>query len=137
MAFKKYEHQLEMRLQHWAAWEYSFAQNLQGWPEESSLARFQREGFLGNENKSSSSSIPYHYPEAEEINRLFNTLKIEAFEKAEAIYLYYVTQLSVKKYALEKNIVPRTLYKRIEKAKEWFYQRLYGNVLASKGTLLA
>lgn len=121
---RHHTYQLEMRLQHWAAWELSFEKKEQGWPKESPLYRFQLEGFAANENKARSSSIPYHHPEAEEVSRLFNILKLESFEKAEAIYLYYVTKLNVKKYAFEKKIVPRTFYKRLSAAKRWFEERI-------------
>ncbi len=115
---------VETRLQHWAIWEVGFSQNKHGWPRETPLYRFQREGFVANENTAKSSSLPWDYPEAEEVNKLFNQLKKEDIEKAIALYVYYVTQIRVKQYAKKAKIDPSTFYKRLRAAKLWFADKL-------------
>jgi hypothetical protein len=112
------------RINHWAAWEISFSQNKQGWPRESPLARYQREGFLVNDNLSRSSSIPYYYEEAEQVNNCFNRMKEEHREQAEVFYAFYVHNIRAKVFAKLLNISVRTYYLRLGKAKKWMADEL-------------
>ncbi|HJY22035.1 MAG TPA: hypothetical protein VJ279_04070 [Hanamia sp.] len=104
----------------WGLWTYSFEKNQQGWPEESTLYKFLREGFVGNDSKSRGSRLPYkHSEKAEIIDALYLRLKKESYKKAEALYVFYVTQLNVKEFCRVAKIVPSTFYKRLAAAKIW------------------
>lgn len=110
---------VEDRLNHWATWIYLFKKNLVGYPKESSIAKFATEGFVPNDNKARTSSLPYDYPEAEEVNALYNRLKLESREKAKAIYVYYIMRVNVRKYAEKKKICRSTFYKQLRAARQW------------------
>lgn len=112
------------RLHHWAAWEYLFRINMQGWAKESAIARFMREGFLGNNNINRTSSEPYHNPKAEEVNRIFNLLKKENVIQAEVFYLYYVFNVSAVQYINERKVCRQTFYKRLGAARKFILERL-------------
>ena len=115
---------IELRLQQWAGWTISFLQNTIGFQSESTIAKFQKEGFLIHENMARTSSLPYNNPLEEEINQLFNILKEEDFSKAEAIWVFYVAHLNVKKFVEDTKITRSAFYKRLRAAKKWFNQRL-------------
>jgi hypothetical protein len=112
--------ELDARLWHWAAWCIKFEKNEMGWPEESATYRFMREGFSNDKNKSRTSSEPYKpHPEAEQVQNLFNLLKLEDCNKADTLYLYYVHNVSVRRMSMAENINWRTVYKRIQAAKTY------------------
>lgn len=115
---------LEVRLQHWAAWIIMFEEQILGYSRESSLAKFLREGFTGTENRARTSTEPYNYPHAEEINTLFNQLSVIDRDRAAVIYLYYVTRISLKRYAIKMKVAPSTMYRRLKSAKSWFAERI-------------
>ncbi len=115
-------YQLERRLLHWAAWTI---QNFSGWPEESPMYRFMREGFLGNENKIRKSSIPFkHNKMAEEVYGLFLQLEEISYDKAEAIYVYYVEHANIREFAKKSKINHSTFYRRLRSGKNWIGERL-------------
>jgi len=119
--------ELENYIWLWAAWEIGFAEKKHGWPKESPLYKYLIEGFVGNNNLARSSSIPWHYPEAEKINVFFNLLKKEKRELSEALYAYYVLGFHgarAKAFAKTHNIAPRTFYKRVDSAKKWIGEKL-------------
>lgn len=118
MAKNKYD--LEPFLILWGTWCWLFENGEHGWPEESMIYKFMREGCSAEKNKVRKSQAPFkHNDKAERINKLVNDLKAIDSQKAEALYLYYVHKLDIKKYAHDHKIVPRTVYKRIDAAREW------------------
>ena len=119
--------ELENHIWLWAAWEIGFNENQHGWPKESPLYKLLIEGFIGNDNSARSSSIPWNYPIAEDVNKWFNILKIENREQAEALYAYYVHGYhgaKAKIFAKAHNIVIRTFYKRLDSAKRFLGEKL-------------
>lgn len=119
-----YNLKLEVRLQHWAAWIIQFEEKELGYPSESTLAKLLREGFTSTENKSRTSSEPWNYPHAEEINTLFNQLSAIDRDKAAVIYIYYITRISLKRFAIKMKVAPSTMYRRLNSAKNWFAERI-------------
>lgn len=111
--------ELEGRLQHWAAWIITFLNGEQGYPRQSSIARFYDEGFNSYQNTAKSSSIPYYNPKAEEVDACFNRLKFEYPQKADALYYYYISRKKPSELAAERKIASRTWRSRVHEAKLW------------------
>lgn len=111
--------ELEKRLQHWAAWIVTFLNGEQGYPRESSIARFFEEGFSPYQNTAKSSSIPYYNPKAETVNTCFNRLKSEYPDRADALYHYYISRKKLSQLASERKIASRTWRSRVRDAKLW------------------
>jgi hypothetical protein len=118
-------YELHRRLLCWAAYEYKFANNLLGWPKENGLYKFLREGFTDTKGKPKKSKIPFDYPEeADDVNKAFNELMKINQKAALAFYLYYVNHVKVTEYAPILNISRRAFYKRLDKARAWFIDKI-------------
>lgn len=122
---REINYKLHERLTAWGAYEYKFKNNLLGWPEESVVYKFWKEGLGGGKSYPKKSRVPFDYPEeVNRVNKVFNELKAHKPECAEAFYLYYVEHVNVKEYAGTLNIHHSTFYKRINEAYDWFIDKI-------------
>ena len=124
-AKKSFNIYFEKRLNHWARWVVNINTGLIGYPPESSIASFHKNGF--DHNRPKTSSIPIHDPMAEEVNTGINRMRTVNPLYTDAIYSYYITPKKPKELAVDRGIAPRTFRERLFKAKCWLEENLnYG-----------
>lgn len=120
--------ELNKRLGCWAVYEYKLKKGEMGYPEESMIYKFWKEGYTGFNNQIKGSRVLFDYPtkEVNEVNNVYNELKKEKGKAAIAFYYYYVFHVSVKEFAPRYlKISPRTFYKWLDVAREFFIHKIH------------